>query len=292
MAALHGGRILELVVALSQRPEGSRLSEVASVLQVPLSSAQRAVGRLIEEGLVRTLPGRRHAIASEHPAGAALVEFALRKLPLREALDLVCRASPAVEFAARNEAGYLVVLSPFAEPADAARLHDAFERIGRGRRERVAIEVLERSDLRRRLLDDPELRDRGLGMAAVKGAAMRAFRDPHRRGSFEARRLGRLHPSLPRVSRRAVGQLARRYALERVSAFGSAVRADFRPESDVDVLIKPGPQARLGVGDLMSIQEELETMFGREVDVVKAEAMNDRARDRARQEEVVLHGRA
>lgn len=120
------------------------------------------------------------------------------------------------------------VLSPFAEPADIARLGSTVERINRSRPDSVAFEIVEREDVKHALLEILKLRERGLRMTEVKGSATRVFRNPHEHGSFDAPRLGRLHPSLPRVSRRVLAQLAAGHGLARVRAFGSSVRADFR----------------------------------------------------------------
>lgn len=283
------------MAALSQRPGGSRLGETAEILGVPLSSAQRAVSALVADGLVTAIaqgPDRRYVINREHPAGDGLVEFALRKPSVREALDVVARANPAVEFAGRDERGYVVVLSPFAEPADVARLQETFERINRDRPDRVVVEVFERSELRNLFFDEPGLLERGLGMRPVKGSAIRMFRDPHRHGSFDAPKLGRLHPSLPRVPRRAITRLAKEHGLARIAVFGSAVRSDFRPDSDVDVLVEAKPGARLGVGNLVALKQEMEDLLDRDVNVLTPRAVDGRMGERVARDQVVLHGRA
>ena len=52
---------------------------------------------------------------------------------------------------------------------------------------------------------------------------------------------------LPRISRRALAKLAADHGLARVVVFGSSARQDFRPDSDVDVMIEPmsGTRPRL-----------------------------------------------
>ncbi len=295
MTAPYGARTIETVVALSQRPDGSRLSEIAEALRVSLSTTQRALSSLADDKLVRSsVDGRdrRHAINAAHPASSALVEFALRSLPVAEALDHTLRANPAVEFTGKDDEGYVVVLSPFADPASVALLHETIQTINGDRADSKPVDIFERSDLRRRLLDRPELRERGLRLVTIKGSASRAFRDPFPRRRSGGRRLGELHPSLPNVSRRAVERLARAHGLARVSAFGSAVRADFRPDSDVDILIEPMPGVRLGVGELIEIREQLEAMFDRDVDVLKSTVVRRPILDRARNEQVVLFGSA
>ena len=50
--------------------------------------------------------------------------------------------------------------------------------------------------------------------------------------------------------------------------FGSALRNDLGPESDVDVLVSFTPDARWTLFDMVGMQEELEEIFGRKVDLV------------------------
>ncbi|GAB4581915.1 MAG: nucleotidyltransferase family protein [Anaerolineales bacterium] len=55
--------------------------------------------------------------------------------------------------------------------------------------------------------------------------------------------------------------------------FGSILRPDFRPDSDVDVLVSFAPDARWTLFDLVTMQDELEAIFGRKVDLVEREAI-------------------
>lgn len=291
MVSTYGERTGESVMALAQYPAGMRLREMADAIDAPLSSAQRAIGSLIEDGLVVASAERppRYATNTEHPAGDAFVEFSLRAASVERAMDVVLRANRAVQFAGRDADGYLVVLSPFAEPADVARLGSTLERINRSRSDSAVFEIMERGDVKQALLESLELRERGLRMTEVKGSAVRAFRNPHEHGSFDAQSLGRLHPSLPRVSRRILEQLATEHGLARVRAFGSSVRADFRPDSDVDVMIEPAPGSRVGLSSLLAIREQLEGLFDRDVDLANARVMNDKMLRRALDEAVTLY---
>ena len=65
-----------------------------------------------------------------------------------------------------------------------------------------------------------------------------------------------------------IEEIGRRYALRELALFGSALRDDFSADSDVDVLIEPGPRTPRGFAMLGSLQEELEGIFGRPVDLV------------------------
>jgi uncharacterized protein len=59
-----------------------------------------------------------------------------------------------------------------------------------------------------------------------------------------------------------------RWKVTELAMFGSAVREDFRPDSDVDVLVTFAADARWTLFDLAAMQDELEQIFGREVDLV------------------------
>ena len=61
----------------------------------------------------------------------------------------------------------------------------------------------------------------------------------------------------------------RRWKVAEFSLFGSALREDFRPDSDVDLLASFAPEVTLGFDDLLTMKEELKTLFGRAVDLVE-----------------------
>ena len=70
-----------------------------------------------------------------------------------------------------------------------------------------------------------------------------------------------------------IANFCRRWRIEELSIFGSALREDFRPDSDVDVLVRFSPEASWGLFDLMRMEEELKAIFGREVDLVERSAV-------------------
>lgn len=61
---------------------------------------------------------------------------------------------------------------------------------------------------------------------------------------------------------------SRKWKLTELSLFGSALRGDFGPESDVDVLVTFAPDSHPSLFDLVHMQDELGAIFGREVDLV------------------------
>ena len=61
--------------------------------------------------------------------------------------------------------------------------------------------------------------------------------------------------------------------------FGSVLRADFGPESDIDVLVSIDPGAQIGLFELVEMKTEPEALFRRPVDPVE-EALRDPYRKR------------
>jgi len=59
----------------------------------------------------------------------------------------------------------------------------------------------------------------------------------------------------------------RRNGIRRLALFGSAVRDDFRPESDIDVLVEFDANQRVGLLRLTAMELELGDLLGRKVDL-------------------------
>jgi uncharacterized protein len=68
------------------------------------------------------------------------------------------------------------------------------------------------------------------------------------------------------ISREKLTEFCRRHRIRKLCLFGSILRDDFRPESDVDVLVEFEPGARTGLR-FFTMQEELSEMLGRNVDL-------------------------
>ena len=69
------------------------------------------------------------------------------------------------------------------------------------------------------------------------------------------------------VPHEAVADFCRRHGIRRLAFFGSVIRDDFTPESDVDVLVEFEPARIPGLITLAGYQIELSEMLGREVDM-------------------------
>jgi uncharacterized protein len=66
----------------------------------------------------------------------------------------------------------------------------------------------------------------------------------------------------------AIARLCREYHVEELSLFGSALRADFRDDSDVDMLVLFEPDAPIGLLELAGLQRKLGNLLRRNVDLV------------------------
>jgi len=76
-----------------------------------------------------------------------------------------------------------------------------------------------------------------------------------------------------RLPKDELARFANKWSIRELALFGSALREDFGPESDVDVLASFVEGARWGLFDLVRMQEELAEILGRGVDLVEREAI-------------------
>ena len=81
-----------------------------------------------------------------------------------------------------------------------------------------------------------------------------------------------MNPKLS-IPRAKLAAFCRAHRIRRLSIFGSAVRDDFGPESDIDLLVEFAKEARLSLFDMVRMEEELKEIFGREVDLVEREGI-------------------
>jgi hypothetical protein len=66
----------------------------------------------------------------------------------------------------------------------------------------------------------------------------------------------------------SLAEVCRRYGVKELSLFGSAVRGEMRPDSDIDIMVEFEPCARIGLIKFESLVEDLESLAGRRVDLV------------------------
>lgn len=82
----------------------------------------------------------------------------------------------------------------------------------------------------------------------------------------------------------------RRWGVAEMALFGSVLRSDFGPESDLDFLISFEPTAHRSLFDLVQMEDELETLTGREVDLLTRRAI-ERSANYIRREAILSTAR-
>jgi len=89
----------------------------------------------------------------------------------------------------------------------------------------------------------------------------------------------------------AVADFCRRHHMRRLAVFGSVLRNDFRPESDVDVLVEFEEGHTPGL-DFFAMQDELSELLGHKVDLNTPGFLSSYIKDRVLAEAEVLYDRA
>ena len=75
------------------------------------------------------------------------------------------------------------------------------------------------------------------------------------------------------VDQELIAQFCRRWKIRELAFFGSVLRDDFRPDSDVDVLVSFERDADWGLWDAVAMEDELSAILGRKVDLVSRRAV-------------------
>lgn len=83
----------------------------------------------------------------------------------------------------------------------------------------------------------------------------------------------------PVISKDLIRDFCRRHHIRKLSIFGSYLREDFGPESDVDLLVEFDPQYIPTLFDVAGMEIELSEMLNRKVDLRTAEDLSRYFRD-------------
>jgi len=70
-----------------------------------------------------------------------------------------------------------------------------------------------------------------------------------------------------RIPKKQLAEFCKNNHITKLSLFGSAIRDDFGPNSDVDMLVEFGPEARFGLIGFAGLELELSEILGRKVDL-------------------------
>ncbi|MBN1587840.1 MAG: nucleotidyltransferase domain-containing protein [Candidatus Omnitrophica bacterium] len=81
-------------------------------------------------------------------------------------------------------------------------------------------------------------------------------------------------------------QFCQTWRIERFEFFGSVLREDFSPDSDVDVLVSFSSDAEWGIWDHLKMEEQLSEMLSRKVDLVSRRAV-ERSKNWIRREQIL-----
>ena len=280
---------LRALLLLSQHGPSLRTSEVARALGISYTGAEKALGILVADGLVDR--SERGCAPVDSPRVREAIRFACAFLPAEAALAALARGNDGVEFAGLDDRGALIVLRRFAAPALDVRLRGAvtlLQQLSPG----IAIELMTKECLREQLLDDLSPRRRAAGMRVLKGDLDRSFPDRSRHGDLDAKPLGRLNEGIRAPSGRSLRALAREYSLRRILAFGSATRADLRPDSDLDLLVELASGRHLSLTERVGLNADADQLFGRDVDLLVAPVRRSSLAERIDRDGVVLYDAA
>lgn len=79
----------------------------------------------------------------------------------------------------------------------------------------------------------------------------------------------------PQISldRDRIADFCRRWKITELAMFGSVLRDDFRPDSDIDMLVTFAPDAEWSLFDHVTMEEDLSAILGRKADLVSRRAI-------------------
>ena len=101
-----------------------------------------------------------------------------------------------------------------------------------------------------------------------------------------------MNPDVPLPTARQLKAFCESHRFVKLAVFGSALREDFGPESDVDLLVKFDPDADVSLFDQLQAQDEISPLFGgRRIDLVTVDSLVRYIRDRVLAEAELLYPR-
>ena len=82
-----------------------------------------------------------------------------------------------------------------------------------------------------------------------------------------------------KIPEKKIRDFCLKYQVQRMALFGSVLREDFRPDSDIDILVVFDPSARITFMTLGKMRRELSVLFRRPVDLVPEEGLKPAIRE-------------
>ncbi len=91
-----------------------------------------------------------------------------------------------------------------------------------------------------------------------------------------------------KVPKQQIAAFCEKWSIRQLALFGSVLRGDFRPESDVDVLVAFASETGWSFEHLLEMKEELESLFRRSVDLV-GKRLIDESPNYIRRKHILTH---
>lgn len=89
-----------------------------------------------------------------------------------------------------------------------------------------------------------------------------------------------------KVEPKTLEAFCRRWKVRQLALYGSILRDDFRPNSDIDALVTFAPDALWNLFEIVQMQREMKEIFGRDVDLAERPAV-ERSRNYIRRRHIL-----
>ncbi len=94
------------------------------------------------------------------------------------------------------------------------------------------------------------------------------------------------------VPRATIAEFCQKHHIRKLSLFGSVLRDDFRPDSDIDILVEFEPDAKISLFDMGGMQMELTELLGRDVGFLTEAFISPRIRQKVIDSAETIYERA
>ena len=91
------------------------------------------------------------------------------------------------------------------------------------------------------------------------------------------------------IPRKKIINFCHKYQIRKLSLFGSVLTNQFRPQSDIDVLVEFDPDHNMSLFEMISMERELNQLFGHKVDLKTPQELSRYFRDQVMEESEILY---
>lgn len=99
------------------------------------------------------------------------------------------------------------------------------------------------------------------------------------------------HERVDHITKRQIVDFCERNHIRKFAFYGSVLRDDFRPDSDIDILVEFEPDQPIGLMEVAGMERELSELIGRKVDLRTPQDLSRYFRDKVISEAEVLYER-